>query len=146
MPLTAEEKEQLRVYHLGNNRKSRQKQAESVEGRAKLIYHEAQRRAAQEGLPFDLTLEWVEERVRAGKCEVTGIDFDLRRPKHTRAGRFCPSVDRIEPSKGYTTANSRIVIFHLNISKLDFTDAELLELARAIVKAHETRTAVEVVA
>ena len=70
----------------------------------------AKARAAKKGKPFDLTVEWAQEKMDAGVCEVTGIAFDMT----TRRGWNTPSLDQISAGGGYTKANTRMVLFGLN--------------------------------
>lgn len=93
------------------------------------------------GIPFDLTREWAEE-TYTGFCSVTGLPIILptgRGEKYQRQGPFVPSLDRIDPKKGYTQENCRIVIWAYNRFKGTETDEEIVEIARAIVAAAEKR-------
>lgn len=80
------------------------------------------------GLPSDLTLPWLLGRLE--RCEVTGLELTLG-----TGGRdpFGPSVDRIDPSDGYTRANCRVVCTCYNPAKSTWTDADVLRMARALL-------------
>lgn len=95
-------------------------------------------RAKRLGVPFDLTLEFMAAKVAAGHCEVTGIPFELglTEDHHTKA--FSPSVDRIQPGGGYTQDNVRVVAYIYNIARSDFSEDEVLRLAKALVAKSET--------
>lgn len=45
-----------------------------------------------------------------------------------------PSLDKIDPSGGYTKSNVQVVCWWYNASKQQFTDAEVLTLCEAVVK------------
>jgi hypothetical protein len=81
-----------------------------------------------------LTVEWIEQRLLQGVCEVTGIAFVIGSTKHP----FLPSVDRIDSDKGYTPDNCRIVLWIINAAKQalpedDFQSA-LRQVAEAVVE------------
>lgn len=85
------------------------------ETRALYLYGAVRLRAKKRGLPFDLTLDWVRERVLVGRCSLTGLEFDYAPPPNGwRYNPLGPSVDQITPGAGYTMANCRVVITALN--------------------------------
>ena len=70
-------------------------------------------RAKRKNLPCDLLdfIPQIELRVQKAQCEMTGISLNLER---NRASWNSPSIDRIEPDKGYVMSNIRIVCFAMN--------------------------------
>lgn len=96
----------------------------------------ARHRSLKSGLPFDLTREWCEARW-TGRCELTGIEFSLNTPKRDS---FAPSIDKIDPAKGYVQSNCRFVLWAFNLFKYTGTDETMYSLARTLVesKADET--------
>jgi len=88
-------------------------------------------RSREIGLDFDLTEEWARDQW-TGKCEVTGIAFDLVNGTIKERMRS-PSIDRIDNNRGYTKDNVRFVLWAVNAIKGTGTDAEMLEVAKAIV-------------
>jgi hypothetical protein len=96
-------------------------------------------RAQKRGIEHTLTLEWAKE-TWTGKCALTGIDFICRNGK---TNPFSPSIDRIDPAKGYTPENSRFILFRLNALKSsDTDDANALLIAEAFVKMAKAKTKV----
>ena len=93
-------------------------------------------RANAKGLDFDLTVEWVMSQLEAG-CPVTGeayvfgvgSDYSDRHP-------LTPSVDKINPTLGYTQDNCRVVSWFYNVAKQQWTDEEVIELCIKVAKAH----------
>ena len=103
---------------------------------AKELYGGALQRAKKRGLEFNLTREWLIEKVAAGRCEVSGLPFDRG------AGKTHPmsaSVDRIRLDGGYTTDNSRVVIWAVNSFKGVGDDAMMWRVVDAMVANRERR-------
>lgn len=70
-----------------------------------------------------------------GKCAVSGLTMTWMRGKiHLTS----ISIDRIDSKRGYSADNVRLICHAINRLRGDHTDAEMLEVARAIVaKADE---------
>lgn len=130
------------------------KNADQIAGRQKAYYHSnkekyqainkqsyekypfqgalasARSRSTKFGYVFELDWEWAKA-VWTGKCAITGIPF----VRGNGAGP-CPysaTLDRIEPSAGYTKDNSRFVLMGVNALKGRGTDADMYAIAEAIV-------------
>lgn len=93
-----------------------------------------QQEAKNKDLPFDLTHEWACRRWN-GSCEITGIVFRVngKRGPHP----FSPSLDRIDPEKGYVQSNCRFILWGCNAIKGVGTDADMYEIAAAITNARK---------
>ena len=89
----------------------------------------ARLRATKKGLPFDLTTEWYDAEFAKG-CAVTGIPLDPNGSKTP----WTAHVDRVEPKDGYLMANCRLVCACFNLAKKHWTDADVLRMARALVR------------
>jgi len=87
----------------------------SLEGRAVALLKDARRRAAAKGVRFSLTRSWVIERLQKWTCEATGWLFVIQSGRGHHP--FAPSIDRINPARGYTSANCRVVISAVNTMK-----------------------------
>ena len=90
-------------------------------------------RAGRAGFEFDLTREWIEQRLDAGVCEVSGLGLELGRDPKMRFVPFGPSVDRIDSSRGYTQDNCRVVVWIYNMAKSEWDDETVLKFAKALV-------------
>jgi hypothetical protein len=89
----------------------------SLKGRLVELLRSAKRRAKKRSLNFNLTLEFLEAlwAVQNDRCAVTGLILNI--PQTTNNGKaqpFSPSIDRIDPAKGYTEGNVRIVCYVVN--------------------------------
>jgi hypothetical protein len=103
----------------------------AVSSRAYRLLRAARSRACKNGLELSLTLDWVEERLKSGVCELTGIPF-TEAPRHP----FLPSLDRIDPRRGYLPDNCRAILWMLNAAKQALPEPEfrsaLQQIARAV--------------
>lgn len=107
----------------------------TIGGRARRIFSRSRCQARVAKVGHDLTLEWIETRLRAGRCEVTGLPFVFapsRGDGSPRVHPFSPSLDRIKQGGDYSAANTRMVVFIYNVARSDFADDDLLTLARAL--------------
>jgi hypothetical protein len=96
----------------------------------------ARRRAKRRGQPMELTHQWLQKKLDHGRCEVTALKFYTGEPyghdwwTHPRA----PSLHRVDPSKGYTKANTVVVVWQYNCSLNHWPEHYLHELSLAVLK------------
>ena len=87
---------------------------------ARALVHAARHRAKTKSLPCDLDV-WSALAVQAvlerGRCQLTGLAFGK--------GPFAPTLDRIEPAKGYVPHNVRVVCRLVNAALGDWGEATL---------------------
>lgn len=128
-----ESREAHNAYHRGYQAAK----DETPEGRARRIIARTRALAKYRGIEFDISLEWLTEKLATGRCEATGLPFDFRRPpreeRGSRTPAFAPSLDRIERGGSYTQDNVRVVAFIYNVARSDFDDADLMTLAKALI-------------
>lgn len=103
-------------------------------GRAGVLVFFAAKRARAMNRDFSLTREDIAGRIAGGRCEATGIAFDMSpgSDKH-HANPWAPSLDRRDSAKGYTLDNVQVVCAAYNYAKSEWSADVLLRLARAIV-------------
>ena len=78
---------------------------------------------------FNLDLEWFQERLDRGTCEVSGLPFvDSEKPMDS----FQPSVDRTDPNGGYTKDNCKMVVWMYNSCKGDNSHKDVMIFAKAL--------------
>lgn len=82
----------------------------------------AKSRGKLKSMPFDLDMEWAlaEAKKQKYRCAITGIVFFEQKKTGSKCDPFAPSFDRIDPSKGYTKDNVRIVVFAVNAMMMDW--------------------------
>lgn len=93
-----------------------------IESRARTIHYSARHRAKKSGVEFTLTLVELAalfDRAR-GRCELTGIPFVFGTKTIQAEKPWIPSIDRRDPTKGYTFENCRIICLAMNIALLNW--------------------------
>lgn len=90
--------------------------------RATMLVAGARTRASAKGIPFSLASEDILHRILMGRCEATGIKFDLSSPGYRKKNPRAPSLDQIVAGKGYTADNVRLVAAIYNFCKNEFDD------------------------
>lgn len=89
----------------------------------------AKSRSKVENIPYNLDKEWAVARW-TGSCELCRLPFVIaKRLRHP----LSPSIDKIDPTKGYTKDNCRFVAWAINAFKGTGTDEEMLTIARALI-------------
>ncbi|AME18071.1 hypothetical protein AAT1_02045 [Pseudomonas phage AAT-1] len=131
----AEYARRWRERHPERSRESRQAWKEN--NPAQYLFHKARSRARQRGLEFDLTVEWVRERLDRGQCEVSRLPFDYDLGTFTKANPWSPTIDRRDSALGYTMGNCRLVVWAYNAAKNTWGDEVVLELAEALTEVVE---------
>ena len=106
------------------------------ESRASQMVAGARNRAVKMNVPCDVVFDDVYAPVVAGKCQKTGIAFDLEPHPDHRVHPWAPSIDRIDGRKGYTKKNIQVVCWAYNSARNQWGDDVLLRLAHAIVDAN----------
>ena len=123
-----EETGQMKAWHEARRTKP--------ESRASQLLASVRSRAVKYGIKFELLFDDVYSALAIGKCQKTGMKFDLAPHPNYRVHPFAPSIDRINPKKGYVKGNVQIVIWAYNAARNQWGDDVLLTLARAIVDAN----------
>jgi len=92
-------------------------------------------RSAGKGRSSDLTadaLAGIMLRSR-GRCEVTGIQFQLHKPEESRARPFFHSLDRVDASKGYVVHNCRLVCYGVNLAMSNWGEDVFAQIATGYI-------------
>ena len=94
-------------------------------------------RSSKKNIDYDLDLAWFRDKLQDMKCEVTGIQFPLDFWVEGKRKAFSPSIDRIDPKKGYTKDNCQVVCWIYNAAKQEFTHADIEKLSSAVLSLKE---------
>jgi hypothetical protein len=110
--------------------------AETLKGRAYLLYVSAKQRAKKYGLPFTITHENLVEKLSScnNTCEITGSPLIFEKWRNARQNPYAPSIGQRIPSKGYTPENIQIVALWYNRMKSDLSDMEAIQI---LLESHE---------
>jgi hypothetical protein len=116
--------------------KTRWNAENSVKLRAQRLYGNAQKRAKENGWPVpDFGSVWIEQKIKNGVCEVTGIPFDLitqvSDSVHAK-NPWVPSLDRIDSSMPYTQSNVHVVVYMYNVCKAEFAHSDVAKFCKAV--------------
>lgn len=86
----------------------------------------ARTRAKNRSLDFDLDdyVAEIQQRIDSGVCEITGVPFCLDPGRRYNS----PSIDRIDPAKGYTYDNIRVVLNLVNAAMGDWGEDVLRDV------------------
>lgn len=91
---------------------------------ARSLFLTAKNRAKFEGIPFDITIEDI---IVPEFCPALGLELMMNRCK---PGDNSPSLDRLNPSKGYVRGNVAVISFKANTIK---SNANLDELRKVFL-------------
>jgi hypothetical protein len=101
-------------------------------GRAGYMLRAAKSRANKNNAVCSLSIDWIEQKINQGFCELTGLPFDLDYAADTSKNPYAPSLDRIDSkNKNYTPENTRVVLLAVNCALSEFG----LETIRPILTA-----------
>ena len=93
----------------------------------------ARRRAKAKGVPFNLDVDFLLDLVERQefRCALTGIEFFAQIDNAASIDPCTPSIDRIEPQKGYLKSNVRVIIYAMNAMLLDWGEDVFIQIANS---------------
>lgn len=114
--------------------KFKSKYLKTCSGASAKLLRASRKNAARKNVEFNLTKEWIENKLKHMTCEVSKLPLTLntKTEREFRCNPFNPSIDRIDPKKGYTKDNCQLVCWIYNLAKSDFNHEIVMELARAL--------------
>jgi len=103
------------------------------------ILQQCEKRAARKGIPYTIDFKWFKHKaIDVGVCEDTGIPFDHTKPaEKNKKNPFSASIDRRDPTLGYTPENCKVVVWIHNRAKGDNDIGVLYFYCKALVEAIE---------
>ena len=128
------ETEEIRVRRM---QESSKKYFYTKKGRAYHLRRGAKHRAKKRNLPFDLTQEWILDRLEIGVCELTGIPFTFtpleEYGQRNNCQPYSPTLDREISELGYVESNLRVVVAVYNYAKMHWEHEHVMNMARRLV-------------
>lgn len=109
-------------------------------GRAASLYTSARLRSKKLDRPFEITSNFIKEKIEKGICEKSGLKFDLSYVE-TRRNPFAPSVDRIDSNGGYTVENTQIVCSMYNAGKNEHDELDFIAMCLAVAENNRNNIA-----
>ena len=91
----------------------------------------ARARAKKSGRECTISLAWAKATYN-GRCALTGLPF-VRGIGKKGPRLYSPSIDRIDPVKGYTPENCRFILFALNAFKGAGSDEDMVLIAKVLL-------------
>jgi hypothetical protein len=106
-----------------------------LEKRAQCLVASARIRARKKGITFglDSSVEDIQRRIDLGVCEITGTAFDLSPGRKYNS----PSLDRIDPKRGYEPDNVRVVCHAMNAAMGDWGEDKVFSMFSNWRRANE---------
>lgn len=105
-------------------RKVKAKKDYSTQRKTYQLFYRAKRRAVDRGIPFSITEESIEKIGIPELCPVFGVPMK---------GKYAPSLDRVDSSKGYVEGNIQVISTRANTLKNNATAEELQKVVDFIV-------------
>ena len=109
--------------------------------RSGTIIRDIRRRARKASIPIDLDKDFVFKKLQNGRCEITGIPFEI--VKGGRPSPRSPSLDRIIPNLGYVKSNVRMILYAINTFKNEWSDEDIYPIAKEFCRAYDSRVGVK---
>lgn len=137
--MTPEEK---KIYHREYNKKWAQENPDRIKANVAIsrtnkrlegLIRCTRQTAKKKGLLHTITLD---DLIKVSHCPLTGIEIDWKvyTGRHLRN----PSVDRIDPTKGYIPGNVEVMSCLGNTMKNNATSEQLVSFAKEILKRYDS--------
>lgn len=117
-------------------RNQQYRKSNPVKGQTYKMFRDARLRAEDKKLPFDIDVEYVRSLV-VSRCPVFGthLEWSAQRGNGPIPIESSPSLDRIDPTKGYIKGNVWIISYKANVIKNNATHEELKLVTEAVGRA-----------
>lgn len=119
----------LSKAHVEKQKRWYEKSRKTAYGYCSIIYIRAKMNARRKKIEFNITFEDIFEKIEKGYCEVTNIPFEYT---GVRYNPFAPSIDKIDPTKGYTKDNIQVVCLIYNRAKGINHHRDVIKMVRAL--------------
>lgn len=117
-----------------HKRKNKYVKANPVRVQTSAMVSDARNRAKRKHLKFDIDGEYVRSLIVA-RCPILGIPLEWSTLRGKGVIANSPSLDRIDPTKGYVKGNVWIISYKANTIKNNATHEELKLVTKAVGEA-----------
>lgn len=122
-------------WHKNNPNYSKEKSKQyRSDNFVKNIFNRFKYKAKKADMGFDITLRWIQDRIDCGVCEATGVRFSL---EGAIRNHLSPSIDRVDPTKGYVRNNCQLVIWAYNAAKNQYSVETTYNWCKSFVEKYE---------
>jgi len=104
----------------------------TAKGKRNILLRHAKNRSIKKNLPFDLDKNWIDIKLKNGKCELSNIDFQFTSDNDLHFNPFSPSIDRVDPKKGYTKDNCVPCCATCNFVKNNMNYGDFIQYIRSL--------------
>ena len=107
-----------------------------------ISWHRTRQRAQSRALPFQLGLRHYLAMIEESglRCTVSGLPFSPAKIPGTNRNLLKPSIDRLNPLKGYVPGNVRLTNMLVNLARNDAADDSPLRMLAAAMMLQEGAT------
>lgn len=108
-------------------------------GQMQHIVYGIKSRCRKRNLEFNLDQLWVEAAAKITHCQKSGLKLRWGHDTSVQKGHvdpLGPSVDRINPGKGYAKKNVRVVAYFVNSAKMSMSEKDFDRVMRAWTKQY----------
>lgn len=113
------------------------RQSMTISGRSNKLLQSANSRCLKRKRGIvTITQKWLEDRISAGVCELTGLPFNLSPAEGSNSNIFAPSLDRKDSNNpDYSPENCRVVLHGVNVALNEFGLDAMLPIFKKLVES-----------
>ena len=111
------------------------KYSQTARGRAVILYNKTKNRCLYKNKgSVTIDVDWIEQKIKQGVCELSGLPFDLSPSDNFSRNPNSPSLDRIDNSnRDYSPENTRVILTSLNGAINEYGLEHFLKTAIAVL-------------
>jgi hypothetical protein len=109
--------------------------AQTTRGRAIILFNKVKNRCLLKNKgEVSIDVDWIENKLKLGFCELSGLPFDLNPSTQFSRNPNSPSLDRIDnDNRDYSPENTRLILTSLNGAINEYGLEHFLKTANAVL-------------